>query len=115
MRSPLSFRPEEGVRFLRLPQRQDSQVQLERKGQAQKDCRHRPHALPQGCLAPLQEWLPNRPAQRRPRRLQGVNMSLWSSLSLLQTMDGRVEMLKPKNKTISRFRQTEEKKDNLRR
>lgn len=49
--------------------------QLEREGQAQKDCRHRPHALPQGCVAPFQEWLPDRPAQGCPQRPQAGCLS----------------------------------------
>ncbi|KDN61717.1 hypothetical protein CSUB01_04418, partial [Colletotrichum sublineola] len=56
--------------LLRLPRGQDPQVQLVREGQAEKDRRHRPHALPQGRLPPLQERLPDRCPQglRRPHR-----------------------------------------------
>jgi hypothetical protein len=43
------------VRSVRLPRRQDAVVQLGREGSAPQDDRNRPHALPQGRLAPLQE------------------------------------------------------------
>lgn len=100
-RSSFPARPEARVLVLRLPFRQDPQVyvltlrptpkrtrtfpssffkiltrcdnrQLGREGQAQKDRRYRPHALPQGRLQAIQERFPGRPAQGRARsREQG--------------------------------------------